>query len=147
MAYLLALLLFTTSSFAKDDWHSASVGAKNSCKVKGKKKEFVVLTDFDGDGALDIARLQENKKTHRMRVAVWMNGSAEPLVLREDDGSLGLSYLTLALPGERAAVSAGKKIKYKISLPSIAYGKCGSPEFIFQWDKARGKFTSAVVAD
>lgn len=162
MILLFVLALLTPISFATTkgkaqapvkkaapvgDWNPMPVTAKNSCKVKGKKKEFVIITDFDNDGTLDIARLLENKKTHKVRLALFMNGAEEPKFLFEDDATQGTNYLMLALPGDRTALVAGKKTKLAVKLPSMTYGLCGGRELLYQWDEKQGKFAAATMAN
>ncbi|MGZ3653806.1 MAG: hypothetical protein ACXVB9_05575 [Bdellovibrionota bacterium] len=129
------------------EWNPMAVTSKNSCRVKGKKKEFILITDFDNDGSLDIARLLENKKTHKVRLALWMNGAEEPKILFEDDAAPGTNYLMLALPGAREAMVAGKKTKYTIKFPSMAYGLCGGRELLYQWDEKQEKFSAITMAN
>jgi hypothetical protein len=142
---VLLLLLFSLAAHA-DDWRPLPANPRLPCKGKANGKELVVLADLDNNGSPDLARLQENKKTHRVRLAVWMNGSSTPVVLDDKEALKAGNFLRLQLPATRQALGAdGKKAPLKIKFASLSYGACGVNEWVFQWNENKGKMVPAAV--
>jgi hypothetical protein len=141
------LLLLVFSLFAHaEDWRPLPANPRLPCKGKANGKELVVLADFDNNGTPDLARLQENKKTHRIRLAVWMNGSTTPVVLDDKEPLKAGNFLRLQVPATRQALgAAGKKTPLKVKAASLSYGACGVNEWVFQWDENKGKMVATAV--
>lgn len=142
---MLLLLLFSVFAYA-DDWRAFPANPRLPCKGRVSGKELVVLADFDNNGTPDLARVQENKKTHRVRLAVWMNGENTPVVLDDKEALKAGNFLRLQVPATREALGAGgKKTSFKIKSASLSYGACGVNEWVFQWDEAKGRMVPTAV--
>ena len=94
---------------------------------------FEVEGDFDGNGKVDVARLQENTEDQSRRLAVWMNGAAEPTILDQKPKRYAANFLKLR------PSATGR--------PSLAYGSCEVSERIYSWDQTRRKFKSIQTSD
>jgi len=155
---VLLYLLFTVSALAapakkapvrppaaKPPTGWVAVPAKSGVPCRGKTagKEWVVFADLDGNQTPDIARLQQNLGTHRVRLAVWMNGTESPVILDEKETLQAGNFLRLAPPGKRWL--PGKKGRLVISKASLSYGACGVNEQVFHWSDDKGKFISTAV--
>ena len=139
---MLLVLFFSLLAHA-DDWRPLPANPRLPCKGKANGKELVVLADLDNNGTPDLARLQENKKTHRVRLAVWMNGSEKPVVLDDKEALKAGNFLRLQVPATRQAADTKKPVKVKFA--SLSYGACGVNEWVFQWDDAKGKMVPTAV--
>ena len=157
------LLLFLSTIAHADDWRPLPANVRLPCKGKSSGKELVVLADLDNNGIPDLARLQENKKNHRIRLAVWMNGEKNPVVLDDREALQAGNFLRLELPGTRQILGQalvpvvpakgarkGKAAplqsgELKVKFASLSYGACGVNEWVFQWDAAKGKLVPTAV--